>query len=200
MQKITLVTNKGEAQYPHLRRTECFQGQDTGKYSIQVKFSKEDTERLIERLEGEWKQAQNAGEFATKRYARNSNPNLGYREDKNGDIVFKFKTNATIKTKTGDVMQKTIPIYDAQCKPMEGDIGAGSIVKVSAVIAPYYVSASNYGLSLYLTGVQCIEYKAAGDYNSADALGFTAEEGYTADAPAEDNTTGFGVEGSAPEF
>lgn len=198
MQKITLVTNKGEAQYPHLRRTECFQGQDTGKYTIQVKFSKEETDKLIDRLEQEWAQAQNQGEFATKRYARNSQPNLGYREDKNGDIVFKFKTNATIKTKTGDVMQKTIPIYDAQCKPMEGDIGAGSIVKVAAVIAPYYVSASNYGLSLYLTGVQVIEYKPAGDFNSADALGFTEEEGYASDAPKQD--TGFGVEVDAPEF
>ena len=162
MKNLQIVTPKGEALYPHLRTTATFQGQDTGKYEISVRFSKEDSEKLIERLEQEWASAKESAEYSTKRFGRGSAPNLGFREDDKGDVIFKFKTNATIKTKTGDVIKKTVPLFDAKCKPMNGDIGAGSIVKVSTAIAPYYVSSTNYGLALYLQGIQVLDYKEPG--------------------------------------
>lgn len=190
MKNLQIVTPKGEALYPHIRATECFQGQDTGKYAISVRFGKEDTEKLIERLEQEWEQAKNQGDMTTKRFGRGSTPNLGFREDDKGDVIFKFKTNATIKTKTGDVIKKTVPLFDAKCKPMDGDIGAGSIVRVSTVIAPYYMSSTNYGLALYLQGIQVLDYKEPGQFGSADSLGFGEEEGFSNTAEAD--AVGFG--------
>jgi hypothetical protein len=177
--KITLVTPKGEALYPCLKRTEQFQGTDTGKYTVQLKMSKADTDKMIERLEQVWEQISNQGEMATKRFAKNSMPKLGYRETDNGDIIFKFKTNAIIKTKSGDVLEKTVPIFDAKKNEIQEDIGMGSIVKVAADIAPYYVASNNYGLALYLKGVQVIDYKAPSTSGSAESMGFEEEEGFT---------------------
>lgn len=185
MKNVQIVTPKGEALYPHLRTTATFQGQDTGKYEISVRFSKVDSDKLIERLEQEWAAAKETGEMATKRFGRGSVPNLGFREDDKGDIIFKFKTNSTIKTKSGDVIKKTVPIFDAKCKPMDGDIGGGSVVKVSTAIAPYYVSSTNYGLALYLQGVQVLDYKELGQFGSAESMGFGQEEGFIENEEAE---------------
>lgn len=195
MKSLQIVTPKGEAHYPHLRTTATFQGQDTGKYEISVRFSKEDSEKLIERLEQEWASAKESAEYNTKRFGRGSVPNLGFREDDKGDVIFKFKTNSTIKTKSGDVIKKTVPIYDAKCKPMDGDIGSGSIVKISTAVAPYYVSSTNYGLALYLQGVQVLDFKAPGQFGSADSLGFGQEEGFIENEEAE----GMGFSEGQPE-
>ena len=113
-------------------------------------------------------------------------PGLSYREDKDGDIVFKAKTNATIKSKTGEIFTKTVPIFDAKGKPIKGDIGHGSIIKLAVSLAPYAVSATNYGIAMYLNGVQVITMKHRGEYGAdASSLGFGAEEGYSVDEEEE---------------
>lgn len=176
----TIVTPKGTAMYPCLRSTETFNGTDTGKYTVQIKLSEEDTKELVERLEKEWEAASQSPEFKDKKFKKGTVPNLGYREDKEGDIIFKAKTNATFKSKTGEVFQKTVPIFDAKGKPIKGDIGHGSIIKVSMSLAPYAVSATNYGIALYLNGVQVITMKHRWEYGAdASSLGFGEEEGYS---------------------
>lgn len=193
-----LVTPKGELLYPRIRQTETFQGQDTGKYTITMKFSKEDTDKFIERLEAEWNKASKSPELHGKTFKRGTLPNLSYREDKNGDIIFKAKTSATIKTKTNEIIERTVPVYDAKGKPIEDDIGHGSIGRVSVNLAPYYVSSSNYGIVMYLNGIQVVDYKAPGSYASASALGFVEEEGYTVQDPVAD--LGFNATDEEAEF
>ncbi len=184
---VTVVTPKGEAMYPYLRTTEQFQGVDTGKYSIQLKMSEEDTQKFMERLEKEWEAAKNSPDFKDKRPKKGTVPNLGWREDKNGDVIFKAKTSATIKSKTGEVFNKTVPIFDAKGKPIKGDIGYGSIVKLSISLSPYFVSGTNYGLALYLNGVQVLVMKEKGAYGAdASSMGFGEEEGYDSEAEEED--------------
>ena len=188
----TLVTPKGTALYPCLRTTEQFQGQDTGKYTIQIKLSEEDTNALIGRLEKEWEAASQSPDFKDKKFKKGTVPNLGYREDKEGDIIFKAKTNATIKSKTGEVFDKTVPIFDAKGKPIKDDIGHGSVVKVSVSLAPYAVSSTNYGIALYLNGVQVISLKRRGEYGAdASALGFGEEEGYSSEEEEKEDEVPF---------
>ena len=191
----TIVTPKGTAIYPCLRSTETFQGTDTGKYSIQLKLSEEDTKELMDTLEKEWEAASKSPDFKDKKFKKGTVPNLSYREDKDGDIVFKAKTNATIKSKTGEVFQKTVPIFDAKGKPIKGDIGHGSVVKLSVSLAPYAVSAVNYGIAMYLNGVQGLSMKHKGDYGAdASSLGFGAEEGYSVDEDEDMNDVPFDTE------
>ena len=187
MKNKTIVTPKGIAQYPHLRTTETYNGQDTGKYSVQLKLTEAETDKLTDYLAHEWDVIKGTGEYATKRYAKGSVPNLGTKETSEG-TVFKFKTSASVKTKSGDVLRKTVPIYDSKCNVIKDDIGAGSIIKVACQIAPYYVAANNYGLTLYLTGVQVIEYVAPGEVGSASALGFGVEEGFEVSSNNEEGT------------
>jgi len=184
----TIVTPKGTAMYPCLRTTETYMGTDTGKYSVQIKLSEEDTKELMDTLEKEWEAASTSPDFKDKKFKRGTVPNLSYREDKDGDIIFKAKTNATFKSKTGEVFTKTIPIFDSHGKPIKGDIGHGSIIKLAVSLAPYAVSATNYGIAMYLNGVQVITMKHRGEYGAdASSLGFGVEEGYSVeDEEAED--------------
>lgn len=171
--RTQIITPKGTAQYPKLRSPEFFDGAEVG-YTIQMAFNKEDTEKLLAKLEEELEAAKNASEFKGKKW---TNARLGSREDKNGDIVFKFKTKTSYTSKTGEVKQRTIPIFDAKGNPIKGDIGHGSVCRVRFTVSPYHKSSVNCGLTLYLDAVQCIEYKEPGGFN-ASAFGFDKEEGY----------------------
>lgn len=183
---LQIVTPKGTAMYPYLRSTEQFNGMDTGKYSIQIKLSEADTAKLMEQLDQEWEAAKQSPDFRGKTFKKGTVPNLGYRDDKNGDTIFKAKTNATIKSKTGEVFTKTVPIFDAKGKPIKGDIGHGSTVRLSISVAPYAVSNSNYGLALYLNAVQVIKLVEKGSYGAdSSTFGFHEEEGYSAEEEEE---------------
>ena len=185
-----IVSPKGEALYPHLKTPETYEGQEVG-YTIQVKFSKEDTDKLIELLEQELEAAKTSSDYKGKRWP--NAPRMGYREDQNGDIIFKFKTKATITTKAGDTIKKTVPVFDAKGNPVDVNLGNGSIVRVAFQVIPYWKSSTNAGLTLYLDAVQVIklvEYNGGGSF---DSFGFTAEDGFVAkdDPFADDNTDDF---------
>ena len=169
-----VTSPRGEALYPYLKAPEVYEGEEVG-YTIQVKFSKEDTDKVLAILEEELESAKNSSEFKGKRWSKE--PRMGFREDQNGDIIFKFKTKATIKTKAGEVIKRTVPVFDASQKPIDVTLGNGSVVRVAFQIVPYWKSSTNNGLSLYLDAVQVIklvEYKSGGN---ASAFGFGVEEG-----------------------
>lgn len=175
------TTPKGIAQYPHLRKAEEYEGSEIG-YTIKLLLSAEEAMALQKFLEDELEKAK--ADFPGKRFS--SNPNLGCTEDNNGDLVFKFKANTSFKTKTGDTIYRTVPIYDSAGKPFDekADIGSGSIVRVAYSVYPYWKSAKTNGLSLRLEAVQVIEYKPPYT-RDAGSFGFDTEEGgYTVD---EDN-------------
>lgn len=196
--KIQIVTAKGEILYPKIRQTETFNGEDTGKYTVTFKPSKEEADKLIERLEREWEAAKQSSELKGKVYKKGTLPNLGWREDKDGDIVFKAKTSAVIKTKKGETIKREVPVYDSKGKPITEDIGHGSIGRLSITPAPYHTASTNYGLVLYLNGIQVVDLKPPGSFNSAESLGFGEEDGYTVEDPAAD--MGFQNEDDGGEF
>lgn len=176
MANTKITTPKGTALYPHLRKPEYYEGAEVG-YTIQMRFSKEDTDKLIEALENELDAAKGSSDFKGKKW---TNARIGTKEDKNGDIVFKFKTKTSYKTKAGDIVQRTVPIFDAKGKPIKGDIGTGSICKVRFTTNPYHKSATNCGLTLYLDAVQVIDFKEPGGA-SAESFGFDVEDGFSVD-------------------
>lgn len=175
-----ITTPVGTAVYPHLRTTERFEGNDSGKYSCSIVLDAAATEKLMQTIENEWEMAKKTSEFEGKRFARNSTPSLGYTEAENGEIRFKAKTNAVIKTKTGEILEKTVPIFDAKNKPMAEDveIGNGSKIRLCMLLRPFYVSSSIYGVQLLLKAVQVIEYvePTFGGEVTADSCGFEADE------------------------
>lgn len=175
-----ITTPKGTALYPHLRRPETYEGAEVG-YTIQMRFSQEDTDKLIEVLGNELDAAIGSSDFKGKKW---QNPRLGTKEDKNGDTIFKFKTKTSYKTKAGDTVQRIVPIFDAKGKPIKGDIGTGSICKVRFTVNAYHKSASNCGLTLYLDAVQVIDFKEPGGA-SAESYGFDVEDGFSVEDSTE---------------
>ncbi len=133
-------------------------------------------------MNGRW--AKKSPDFDGKRYGRNFALALGFHEDKDGDIVFKAKTNAVIKTKAGDVIEKTMAVFDKKGKPMdeEMEVGNGSTIRLCMLLRPFYASATVYGIQLLLKAVQVLNYVApAAGVVSADDCGFDVEEEFDED-------------------
>lgn len=171
------VTCKGKAIYPHLRTPDTFEGNDLG-FTIRLMPSVEDAQKFEEFLRSELDKTASLPEFAGKNL-NDRNALIGMSETQEGDTVFKFKTKSTYKTKSGDIMNRVIPIYDSQGKPLPKnvDVGHGSIVKVAFSIHPYYKTKTIKGLTLYLNAVQVLEMVERSDERSAESFGFGAESG-----------------------
>jgi hypothetical protein len=184
-----VVTPKGEALFAHLDKPEVYEGNEIG-YTITLKLPEKETKDLIAKIDAELEKAKE--EMVLKAGQKwSAEPFCGYREDNRGDIIFKFKAAAHIKLKTGEMVERNVPVFDALGHKMDDKaIGNGSIIRVAFQMIPFWVSKAVNGVSLRLVAVQVIEKK---DYagKSADEYGFEVEEGgYNVqdDAPFYDST------------
>lgn len=190
-EKKNFITPIGTAFFPHLRTPEEYEGNEIG-YTCKIILSKEDTDKLEAFLEKELEAAKQSEEFKGKKWL--SEPSMGTGETKDGEIFFKFKKKASfVSKKTKEVIQTTVPIFDAKGKPLPKDIevGNGSRVRVAFSVMPFHMSKNNNGLSLRLEAVQVIELKQYGA--NADSFGFKEEDGYS--APGEEVANTFDNEG-----
>lgn len=118
-----------------------------------------------------------------------------------GKVIFNFKAMAAYASKKekdengqAKVIQLTPPaLVDAAGKALPKSVNpwGGTIAKISAEIKPF-AAPLFAGASLRLLGVQVLELRAGGGARDAASLGFTAEEGYTAEE--EESTSDFSDE------
>lgn len=103
--------------------------------------------------------------------------------EETGDLEFTFKTKATIKSKTGGVINKKLPLFDAKKQPLGSvAIFGGSVIKVAFEYMPYYNPATKtVGVSLRMNAVQVLELNSGSAGGNAGAFGFDEEEGYEFD-------------------
>lgn len=177
---LTFTTEEGELSWPYLDRTEEWDGKDTGKHSITIKFNHEYTQQFLGILEAEYERLLTTDEkLKALKVKKGSCPSFGDKEDKNGDTVFKFTTMATYTNgKTGEKVKRTIPIVDSMGKKINPKIGNGTRGRLNISVIPKTQSTTNYGVSLWFNGIQVtqlVEYGSQGD--SAEALGFGVVEG-----------------------
>lgn len=177
------ITAKGTALYPHLRTPETYEGAEVG-YTVQLQLPKEETDAMIVFLEKALEAAKKMEQFKGKKWSKE--PSLGTKETKDGDTVFKFKTKASFE-KDGQVIKKTVPVFDKYGKKLDPaiNVGSGSIIQVSYSLNPYHKSATNNGISLYLEAVRVVELKEYEPGGNAESYGFESEAG------AEDGEFGF---------
>lgn len=198
---LKITSDRGEALYAYLKTPEVYEGEAIG-YTIQAKFGQKATEALINKLEEELDRAKSDGQYAGKKFLKE--PNMGYREKENGDIIFKFKTKHEYK-KGDEIIKRTVPVFDANGKPIDVNIGNGSVVKIAFSVIPYWKSVKSNGISLFLDAVQVLDLKEYSGGGNADAFGFAKEEGYVGQEAAEDenpfaDAPTEGVEGADEEF
>lgn len=180
MAYVTYTTPKGKAFYPNLRTPNVYEGEDLG-YDCKLILPPEEEKKMAEFLHKELAKAAAAPEFAGKNLDA-TDSFIGIGSTPEGETFFKFKTKSTYKTKSGDVMNRVIPIFDAKGKPLPKniDVGHGSVVRVNYSICPFWKSRKIKGLTLILNAVQVLELVERGKAGFG-SFGFQAEEnGYSA--------------------
>lgn len=114
-------------------------------------------------------------------------PQLDDAGDPTGNVIFKTKLKARIKTKAGIVKEQKVFVYDAKknLMPSSVAVGNGSVIKVAVEPFPYVMqSTKQVGVSLRLKGVQVIDLV---EYGAPAASMFDEEDGYVAEAVAKDD-------------
>lgn len=182
------VTPKGSLLFPHIYEPETYEGKDVG-FTVNIKFDQKETDSFIAVIDKELEKAKHSIKLKPGQ-KWSAEPFLGYREDKDGDIVFKFKANSHYTTKSGETHKVTIPVFDAHGKPIKDplSIGNGTIAKVAYTLVPYWISKVVNGIKLRLDAVQIIDLKEYGE-KDAKGYGFGEEEGFS--APEEDDDSPF---------
>ena len=110
-----------------------------------------------------------------------------------GNVVIRAKMKASgVSKKDGKPWTRSPIIFDAKGKKLAEPpaIWGGSILKLAVEAAPYYNAKDNVvGTTLYLNAVQVLEL-VSGQGRTAEAYGFSAEDGYTTDDPEFGDTSG----------
>lgn len=170
----TMTTPKGEALYAYLTKPEVYEGKEMG-YSIQMKFSEEDTQKMKEAIQSELEAAKASPDFKGKKWS--AEPFLGYKEKDDGDVIFKFKMGTEYKMKTGEVKKRVVPVFDSNGHVVkDAEIGNGSIVRVNFSMIPFNMNPRMNGISMRLNAVQIVTLVPYGQ-RSAEQYGFGNEEG-----------------------
>lgn len=182
------VTPKGSLLFPHIYEPETYEGKDVG-FTVNIKFDQKETDAFIAVIDKELEKAKHSIKLKPGQ-KWSAEPFLGYKEDNDGDIVFKFKANSHYQTKSGEIHKVTIPVFDAHGKPIKDplNIGNGTIAKVAYTLVPYWISKVVNGIKLRLDAVQIIDLKEYGE-KDAKGYGFGEEEGFS--APEEDDDSPF---------
>lgn len=191
----TGVTPKGSLLFPHIYEPETYEGKDVG-YTVNIKFDQKETDALIAVIDEELEKAKHSIKLKPGQ-KWSAEPFMGYREDKDGDIVFKFKANSHYQTKSGELHKVTIPVFDAHGKPIKDplSIGNGTIAKIAYTLVPYWISKVVNGVKLRLDAVQIIDLKEYGQ-KDAKGFGFDEEEGFSAADVEEEDAVPFTEEGT----
>lgn len=178
------VTPKGKLYWAHVYEPEKFEGKDIG-FSVNMKFGTKETNAFIAKIDEELEKAKHNLKLKPgQRWS--SEPFMPYREDKDGDTVFKFKSASSYQTKDGVVHDRKIPVFDAHGKPVKDQLSIGNdtVARVAYTIVPYYISKAVNGIKLRLDAIQIIDLKEYGE-KSASGYGFEQEEGF--DSTANDD-------------
>ena len=176
--------------FPHIYEPETYEGKDVG-FTVNIKFDQKETDALIAVIDEELEKAKHSIKLKPGQ-KWSAEPFLGYKEDKDGDIVFKFKANSHYQTKSGEIHKVTIPVFDAHGTPIKDplNIGNGTIAKVAYTLVPYWISKVVNGIKLRLDAVQIIDLKEYGQ-KDAQGFGFGSEEGFSAPEEKEEDDSPF---------
>lgn len=170
------TTPKGIAQYPWLSIPDTKYNKPEGVYKVDLIIPKADAIPLLkqinevfaENVDKETKKAKGQDILKAKPPYWEELDDAG---QPTGNVVVRFKS----KYKPA--------IFDAKGIPMvNSSIWGGSELKVTATIGTWCTSLLGAGVSLYIKGVQVIQY-VEGRSGGAEAFGFTEEVGYEHKAP-----------------
>jgi len=116
-----------------------------------------------------------------------SEPEYDDNGNETGNVVFKTKLKARIKSRSGETYSQSVSVVDAKKTPMDGSqmVGNGSIIKVAVEPVPYVMqSTKQVGVSLRLKALQVLSLV---EYGAPSTDIFDEEDGFVSKAVAKDD-------------
>jgi hypothetical protein len=175
---LTLVTPIGTAVYPKLVEPDTA-FDEVGAYTCKIHVSEEEYEAFKAKVDPLATAAYDAEcQRQGKPVKKAKSCPLRITED--GDYEILAKQKAKVTTRAGDVIEFSIPLFDAQVKAIttKPKIGSGSKIRMSVTFYPWYVPSQGWSYTLRLKEAQIlelIEYSVgnAGGSFSTEAGGYT---------------------------
>lgn len=175
MADVRLSTPIGTAVYPRLKTPDT-KFDELGIYKADVSVPLADAEPLMKRLQEIHKA--HTGKPAPK--GENTMWEMETDEDGNetGNVIFKIRVKNRLNKK-GEVWDRRPKQFDAALKPIDVNPYGGTKMIVSFDVYEW-VSGNKKGVSLQPVGVQILDLKS-GNGPDAASMGFSKQDGYTAD-------------------
>jgi len=182
MANVTLTTPEGKAVWPKLVTPDTKFNAE-GVYSCRLIVSEDDYRAFRAQLDPIVER-----EYANVCAAQGTDVTRAREPCKindDGEYELYAKQVAKKITKTGDELEFSIALFDANVRPItdEPNIGSGSIIKMSVQPYCWYVASQGFGYTLRLKAAQILEMV---EYESQGGHGFSKESSYAV------NVEGFG--------
>lgn len=172
-----MMTPIGESSFIYVNgRRNIFQGQDNGYTADIINIPEKDAKAFEKGLMKIWEASEEKQKALEKLDESDIKPRLGIKKTKDKGYTLKAKTLPEFVDKQGNVIENVIIIRDGQDNILDHktQIWNGSKVRYLVGVKPYFISSSNYGLSLKLGGIQVIELVTGGNNSNG---GFGVVEG-----------------------
>tara|TARA_X000001382_G_scaffold95578_3_gene69995 strand:+ start:774 stop:1358 length:585 start_codon:yes stop_codon:yes gene_type:complete len=185
----TIATPIGQAFYPKLTTPDTKFNPD-GVYSCKIMVSEEDYNSFRAQLQPLIEQ-----EYSKHCIAKGKDKlpkaNEPVKINVDGEYEINAKQVARTTTKSGEVLDFKVALYDADVKPITGDINIGSGSKIRMSVQPYFwfVPSQGFGYTLRLKAAQILELVEydAGGHGFGKESGFTQGESFESVIVEDDN-------------
>lgn len=182
--KLRLNTPEGTAKFPWLTEPDTRFNPD-GEYSVNLIIPEDDpkTQALVAKIEKIWEDFKKT----LKGPKLKQTPTLGFDKeytddgDETGNLIFKFKAKTGYTDDKGNRKELQPPkLFDAKLKPMDNSVPVwGGSTMIVNFTPQAYDHGKNLGITLRLNACQIIQLVTAGGGASADAYGFSEQEGFS---------------------
>jgi len=171
-----ITTVLGTARYPHVNKPNTTFDPD-GAYSCDILVTEAEAKEFTAKVESIRSEAHEMEERKTGKKIRLCKE-FPVKQLEDGQWVIRSKQKAKGKnTRTNEVYEFKIKLFDAKGKPCDVEVGGGSQVKMAVKPYTWYSPSLGFGISLQLKALQIMELVApSASGASADAFGFTSEE------------------------
>lgn len=183
-QKLRLNTPEGVAKFPWLTEPDT-RFNPEGEYSVNLILAEDDpkTQELVSKIEGIWENFKKTLKGAKLK----QQPTLGFDKeytddgDETGNLIFKFKAKTGYTDDKGNRKELPAPrLFDAKLKTIpDGTPVWGGTTMIVNFTPQAYDHGKNLGVTLRLNACQIIQLVTAGGGASADAYGFSEQDGFS---------------------
>ena len=178
--KHDIIKAQGTARYAHLNEPNK-RFDEYGVWSCDLVIDDETKQGIVQKLKPIYE--------AELRDIMEANPGKKIEQkglpfsEVDGGHMLKAKLKAGGRRRDGTEYQLSIALFDSQGNKLPEDVQVWGGSKVNVAFRPkfWYVPSQGFGVTFELSAVQVIELSNGGvNSPSADAFGFTSEEGYIA--------------------